>query len=86
MGRVVVKFQVMPTGPEVDVAPLREDLQRAFGNDLRDVAKNPVAFGLVGLDAVILLDDNEGAVKEAEQAIRALGGVGNVEIVSVDLV
>jgi elongation factor 1-beta len=75
----------MPTGPEVDFKPVSEALQRAFGADLRDVAENPIAFGLVSLKAVILLDDAEGAVEDAEKAIRDLDGVGTVEVLTVDL-
>lgn len=85
VGRVVVTFRLMPTGPEVDFKPVSEALQRAFGADLRDVAENPIAFGLVSLKAVILLDDAEGAVEDAEKAIRDLDGVGTVEVLTVDL-
>jgi elongation factor 1-beta len=86
VGRVVVTFRLMPTGPEVDVKPVSEALQRAFGADLRDVAERPVAFGLVSLEAVILLDDAKGAVEDTEKAIRDLDGVGTVEVLTVDLV
>ncbi|MFQ5918416.1 MAG: elongation factor 1-beta [Thermoplasmata archaeon] len=86
MGRVVVTFRVMPMGPEVEIPPIREALRTSFGEDLRDLAEKPVAFGLVGLEAVVLLEDAEGRLEAAESTIQRVAGVGSVETLSVDLV
>ncbi|MDX1534169.1 MAG: elongation factor 1-beta [Thermoplasmata archaeon] len=83
---MVVTLRVMPTGPEVDIGRIQDDLRTAFGDDLRDLAEKPVAFGLVGLEAVVLLDDAEGRLEAAESTIRGWEGVGSVETLSVDLI
>ncbi|MFQ6012114.1 MAG: elongation factor 1-beta [Thermoplasmata archaeon] len=86
MGRVVVTFRIMPTGPEVDLTPIQEALRASFGGELRDLVEKPVAFGLVSLEAVVLLDDAEGRLEAAERTVRAVEGVGSVETLSADLV
>ncbi|MCJ2531732.1 MAG: hypothetical protein LN413_05435, partial [Candidatus Thermoplasmatota archaeon] len=58
----------------------------SFAGDLRDLVEKPVAFGLVGLEAIVLLDDAEGRLEGAEEMIRGLEGVGSVETLSVDLI
>ncbi len=85
VGRVVVTFRAMPAGPEVETSAIRAALHAFFGEDLRDLVEKPVAFGLVGLEAVVLLEDAEGRLEAAESAIRGLEGVGSVETLSVDL-
>ncbi len=86
MGRVVVTFRAMPSGPDVEISAIRTALHAFFGENLRDLVEKPVAFGLVGLEAVVLLEDAGGRLEAAESAIRGLEGVGSVETLSVDLV
>ncbi len=86
VGRVVVTFRAMLSGPEVETSAIRAALHTFFGEDLRDLVEKPVAFGLVGLEAVVLLEDAGGRLEAAERAIRELEGVGSVETLSVDLV
>lgn len=85
MGRVVVTFRVMPTGPDVSLDPLEASLRRSLGGDLRDLTEQPVAFGLVGLEAVVILEDAEGVLEATERKVREVEGVGGVETLSVDL-
>ncbi len=86
VGRVVVTFRAMPSGPEVETSTIRAALHAFFGEDLRDLVEKPVAFGLVGLEAVVLLEDAGGRLEAAESAIRGFEGVGSVETLSVDIV
>ncbi len=85
MARVAVGLRIMPEDAGVDLAALRERVRASFGQELRDVAERPVAFGLVALEAVLLLEDTEGRLEAAEDLLRGLEGVGNVETLSVDL-
>lgn len=82
----MVTFRVMPTGPEVDLHPVESSLRAAFGEDLRDMVERPVAFGLTGLEVVVLLEDAEGRLEAAEATLRGMEGVGSVEALSLDLV
>lgn len=81
---MAVSLRIMPAEAGVDLAALRQELASAFGEDLRDVAERPVAFGLMALEAVLLLEDAEGTLEAAEGVLRGLEGVGTVETLAVD--
>ncbi len=86
LARVAVTFRIMPEDAEVDLKAVTKGLQEAFGEDLRDVVETPVAFGLVALETMVLMDDAGGLIEESEKSIQALKGVSSVETLSVDLV
>ncbi len=64
---------------------IERKLRQAFGEDLREVVEKPVAFGLLSLEAIIVMDDTGGQLDRSEEIITGLSGVGSVETVSVDL-
>ncbi len=76
----------MPTDASVDMKDLCQRLRGAFGGELREVVEKPVAFGLVSLEAIIIMDDVAGQLDQSEEVIRGLGDIGSVETVSVDLI
>lgn len=85
MAKVAVTFRIMPEGTDVDLNEIRKGLEGALGGGLKEVVDKPVAFGLVALEAVLLLEDAGGQLERSEEAIRALKGVSSVETLSVDL-
>ncbi len=85
MARVAVTFKIMPEGPGTDLEEIRLGLRTAFEGALREVVERPVAFGLVSLEAIVVLDDAGGLLERSEQTIGALAGVSSVETLSVDL-
>lgn len=85
MARVAVTLRIMPDGPDTDLEGVRKGLTEALGERLREVVERPVAFGLVALEAVLVLEDAAGELERSEEAIRDLAGVGSVETLSVDL-
>lgn len=76
----------MPTDATEDMKDLGQRLRQAFGENVREVVEKPVAFGLVSLEAIVVMDDVGGQLDQSEEIIRGLGGVGSVETVSVDLI
>ncbi|MFQ5837693.1 MAG: elongation factor 1-beta [Thermoplasmata archaeon] len=82
---MAVTFRIMPEGTDVDLNEIRKGLEGALGGGLKEVVDKPVAFGLVALEAVLLLEDAGGQLERSEEAIRALKGVSSVETLSVDL-
>ena len=49
MGIVAVKIKIMPASPEVDLAQLKENLERkihALGGKVNQTEEEPIAFGL----------------------------------------
>jgi elongation factor 1-beta len=86
LARVAVTFRIMPEEAGSDLHAIKEGLKRALGPDLRDVAERPVAFGLVALEAIVVLDDAGGELERSEKAVRDVDGVSSVETLSVDLI
>ncbi len=75
----------MPDDAESDLGRIGETLRDAFGDDLREVVERPVAFGLVALEAIVVMDDTGGELDRSEEAVKGIQGVSSVETVSVDL-
>lgn len=85
MGKVVVTYRVLPEGAETDVDALKDRIRQAFGDRVRDVTDRPLAFGLVGVEAAVVLEDAEGEVDRTDASLQKLEGVRSVETLSVDL-
>lgn len=85
MAKVAVTFRIMPEHVDVELGGITNGLRKAFGSALKEVAERPVAFGLVSLEAIIILDDAGGEMEGAETSIQSLEGVGSVEVQSADL-
>ncbi len=85
MGKVAVTYRILPEGAEVDVTALASTVRRELGTAVRDVAVRPIAFGLKGLEATVVVDDAAGQAEGTEARLRALAGVGEVETLGVSL-
>lgn len=85
MGRVAVKFRIMPEGAEVDVKAVEASVRGALGSAVRDVAVHPIAFGLEALEATVVMDDAGGQAEKTEARLREIAGVGEVETLEVSL-
>ena len=81
MGEVIATFKVMPTGVDVDLDKLEEYVKETIKADR--INREPVAFGLVALNVVKIVPDAGGVMDEIEEKIRAIKGVGNVEVTGV---
>lgn len=86
MGSVAITFRVMPEGTEEDLAALKEEVRRALGKAFRRLEEKPVAFGLVAIHAMAVVDDAAGGSEELEQSLAQLKGVSSVETLDVSLV
>jgi elongation factor 1-beta len=83
MGEVAAKIRIMPTGMDVDLKKLREELTKVVpkGARLHGFSEEPVAFGLKALIVVVKVGDLEGGTEKVEEAF---GKVKDVENVSVE--
>jgi len=84
MGRVAVIFKVMPEGTEVDLDRLEGEIRKL--PEVRDVQREPVAFGLVALKVLALVPDAEGGSEQVEKALSSLPGVSSVEVAGLTLI
>ena len=85
MGEVLLKYRIMPDGPEVDLDALQADLKAgmpAFAS-LQNCNAVPFAFGLKALLTTVVVEDEEGNNDKLEDVLRAVEGVQGVELVEM---
>jgi len=82
MGEVAAKIRIMPTGMDVDLKKLREELTKVVpkGARLHGFSEEPVAFGLKALMVVVKVGDLEGGTEKVEEAFVKVKGVENVSV------
>lgn len=82
MSEVVATMKVMPESPEVDLNALKENIQASMPDDaeLHKIDEEPIAFGLVALIVMFIIEDGEGGTESTEEAIGKLNDVASVEI------
>ncbi len=80
MGKAMVIFKVFPESPE-EVDSVEERLKGLSGFEVREIRKEPLAFGMSTFKvAIVVPDKEEGAMPKAEKALTDLKGVGQVEV------
>lgn len=84
MGKVAVIFRVMPEGTEVDLDKLEQEIRKI--PEVKDIKREPIAFGLVALKVLALVPDAEGGSEPVEKALSSLPGVSSVEVTEITLV
>lgn len=82
MGEVLNTLKVMPESPEVDLEALKAAITDVIPEDaeLHEIQEEPVAFGLVALNVIFIVEDGEGGTGPTEEAIIALEDVASAEI------
>jgi elongation factor 1-beta len=85
MGEVVATIKLMPESPEVDLAQIKENIEKSIpeGTELHKIDEEPIAFGLVALNVMVIVDDGEGGTEKAEEIFSQLDDVASVEVVDV---
>ena len=82
MGEVAAKIRIMPTGMDVDLKKLKDELTKVVpkGARLHGFSEEPVAFGLKALMVVVKVGDLEGGTEKVEEAFGKVKGVENVSV------
>jgi len=85
MGEVVATVKLMPESPDVDLEQMKIDVQNAVSEDaeLHKIDEEPIAFGLVALNVMFIIDDGEGGTEIVEEKLAKLPNVNSVEVVDV---
>jgi len=81
MAEVIVTFRIMPKDVDVDLDKL-EDKIKALVKPER-IRREPIAFGLVALNATKLIPESGGELEMVENKIKSIEGVGGVEVTEV---
>lgn len=85
MGEVLIKYRLMPDGPEVDIATVEAKLKNAmpaFAKLQRSEAK-PFAFGMKAIEATIVVEDEEGNNDKIEEILAGVEGIQGVELLEM---
>ncbi len=82
MGKVVATIKVMPENPEIDMTNLKTIIKSSMpeGAELHGISEKPVAFGLIALDVMVIVDDAAGGTDAVEKELSRIEGVGNIEV------
>jgi len=82
MGEVLATIKVMPESPDVDLEKMKEEIQMSIpeGTEFHKIDEEPIAFGLVALNVMVIVDDGEGGTEKVEENLANIEGVSNIEV------
>lgn len=82
MSEVVATMKVMPESLDVELETLKTDVQANMpeGAELHKIEEEPIAFGLIALNVMFIIQDAEGGTEPTEEAIGKLPNVASVEV------
>jgi elongation factor 1-beta len=88
MGEVLTTIKLMPESPDVDLEQMKTDIQNAIGEDaeLHKIEEEPIAFGLVALNVIFIVNDGEGGTDAIEEKLVNIPSVNSMEVVDVRLI
>ena len=81
MASVIVSFKVMPKDADTNIEQLALKIKQAINPE--KIYKDEVGFGIVALHVTKLVPDEEGVLQQAEDKLRAIEDVGEVEVVEI---
>lgn len=73
----------MPESIEIDLTALEQTLTTTLGTydvKVSKIEREPIAFGLMALKLIFLLDENKGDTETLENACKKIEGVMNAEV------
>ncbi|MFH1623076.1 MAG: elongation factor 1-beta [Candidatus Aenigmatarchaeota archaeon] len=81
MSGVIATFKVMPAGIDVNLDMLEAKIKEDVKPD--QLKREPIAFGLVALIVVKIVQDEAGEIDRIEDALKKIDGVGEVQVTEV---
>ena len=87
MAKVIVTFKIMPVDPEQDLDRITREAEAKItgfaGDTDHKVIREPIAFGLVAVKVMFVLDEAKGGTEALEEEITGIQGVNSVEVIDV---
>jgi translation elongation factor aEF-1 beta len=87
MGEVLIRYKIMPEGPETDLEGLVLKFSTYVPSHGRvsSYAIKPAFFGLKLLEWAVVLDDKKGGGEELESKLTSTPGVQSIEVIEMGL-
>ncbi len=85
MARLVVRIRILPAEAESNLQDVVELIKKSVpgGMEMKSSTLEPIAFGLNAIVGDFLLDDAEGQMDKLEESIKAVDGVGELEVTNI---
>ncbi|HEX7468623.1 MAG TPA: elongation factor 1-beta [Methanobacterium sp.] len=85
MGEVLATIKIMPESPDIDLAKIKENVEKSIpqGTELHKIEEEPIAFGLVALNVMVIVDDAEGGTEKVEENLSKLEDISSIEVIDV---
>ena len=85
MARLVVRMRILPAEAESNLESVVGSIKGSIpaGMEMKGHAMEPIAFGLKALVGDFLLDDAEGQMDKLEESLKAVEGVGEIEVMNI---
>jgi elongation factor 1-beta len=85
MTKLIARIKVLPTDTDINLEGIVDKLRSSLpdGMQVRNSAKEPIAFGLNALIVDFLLEDKEGQMDKLESAIKDTQGVSEIEVMNL---
>jgi elongation factor 1-beta len=85
MARLIARIRILPEDADSNLETVIESLKEGIpqGMEMKGHAMEPIAFGLNAVIADFLLDDSEGQMDKLEESIKAVQGVGEIEVTNI---
>lgn len=87
MAQIVVTLKIMPESPDVDLDKIEKEsktkIQAFSDNEEMKSEQEPIAFGLIALKIIFVMDENKGSTDKLEEQIKTISGVNSVETIDV---
>lgn len=86
MGQVLLTFEIMPDGLEIDLDVMRKNVESKISGfcKIEQVEIKPIAFGLKALMMNIVVEDEEGMTDKVEEAIASVDGVQGARVFALN--
>ena len=85
MTLLVARIRILPAEADSDLEEVVRRLKSTTPNGIQMMAhaKEPIAFGLVSLKVMFIVDDGEGGTEIVEEKLAQISGVSSVEVLDV---
>ena len=84
MAIAIATFMIMPLDPEQDLDKITveaDKLIREFAGDTEHrVTREPIAFGLVAIKFIFVVDEKKGSLDSLQDDIKKIEGVNSCEL------